>query len=626
MGKLLDKINEPNDIKKIDSKDYKILAKEIRQFLVHKISMTGGHLSSNLGAVELTMALHLCLDFPNDHLVWDVGHQSYTHKLLTGRKAGFDTLRQFGGMSGFPKRSESDCDAFDTGHSSTSISLALGMAKARDLKNEKSRVFAVIGDGALSGGMAFEALNNAARLKSNLVIVLNDNQMSISKNVGGMSNYLGNIRTNTNYTGLKEDVENRLRSMSHIGNVLADHIKGAKDIVKRLFVPGMLFEDMGITYIGPIDGHDVRQMVNAFENASKLQKAVIVHVCTKKGKGYLPAENDPSAFHGVAPFKPSDGSLKNKEKQLTYTSVFSKKIVELADRDENIAAISAAMPSGTGLSAMAAKYPNRFFDVGIAEEHAVTFAAGLAAMGMKPVVAIYSTFFQRAYDQIIHDVCIGKLPVVFAVDRAGLVGSDGETHQGIFDISYFNSMPNMTVMAPKNVWELDKMLEFAVNFDGPIAVRYPRGKAYTGLDEFTDNIEYGKSEVIAKGGDIALIAVGSMVETAWEVKKLLEDKGVDVSVVNARFIKPIDEAMLSETVSRHHFIVTMEEGILTGGFGQSVSHWCQENAKDMSVIKNIALPDKLIEHGSVDLLNKNYEIDALSIAKKIAEWRQNERA
>lgn len=626
MGKLLDKINEPNDIKKIDSKDYKILAKEIRQFLVHKISMTGGHLSSNLGAVELTMALHLCLDFPNDHLVWDVGHQSYTHKLLTGRKAGFDTLRQFGGMSGFPKRSESDCDAFDTGHSSTSISLALGMAKARDLKNEKSRVFAVIGDGALSGGMAFEALNNAARLKSNLVIVLNDNQMSISKNVGGMSNYLGNIRTNTNYTGLKEDVENRLRSMSHIGNALADHIKGAKDIVKRLFVPGMLFEDMGITYIGPIDGHDVKQMVNAFENASKLQKAVIVHVCTKKGKGYLPAENDPSAFHGVAPFKPSDGSLKHKEKQLTYTSVFSKKIVELADRDDSIAAISAAMPSGTGLSAMAAKYPDRFFDVGIAEEHAVTFAAGLASMGMKPVVAIYSTFFQRAYDQIIHDVCIGKLSVVFAVDRAGLVGSDGETHQGIFDISYFNSMPNMTLMAPKNVWELDKMLEFAMNFDGPIAVRYPRGKAYTGLDEFTNNIEYGKSEVISKDGDIALIAVGSMVETAWEVKKMLEDKGIDVSVVNARFIKPLDEAMLSEIVNTHHFIVTMEEGILTGGFGQSVSHWCQENAKNMPVIENIALPDKFIEHGSVELLKKKYEIDALSIAKKIAEWRQNERA
>lgn len=626
MGKLLGQINEPNDIKKIDPRDYKILAKEIRQFLVHKISMTGGHLSSNLGAVELTMALHLCLDFPKDHLVWDVGHQSYTHKLLTGRKAGFDTLRQFGGMSGFPKRSESNCDAFDTGHSSTSISLALGMAKARDLQNEKSRVFAVIGDGALSGGMAFEALNNAARLKSNLVIVLNDNQMSISKNVGGMSNYLGSIRTNTNYTGLKEDVENRLRSMSHIGNTLADHIKGAKDLVKRIFVPGMLFEDMGITYIGPIDGHDVKQMVNAFENASKLQKAVIVHVCTKKGKGYLPAENDPSAFHGVAPFKPSDGSLKNKEKQLTYTSVFSKKLIELADKNEKITAISAAMPSGTGLSAMAVKYPDRFFDVGIAEEHAVTFAAGMAASGMKPVVAIYSTFFQRAYDQILHDVCIGKLPVVFAVDRAGLVGSDGETHQGIFDISYFNSMPNMTLMAPKNVWELEKMLEFAVDFDGPVAVRYPRGKAYTGLEEFTQDIEYGKSELISSGDDTALIAVGSMVETAEEVKRILDDRGISVTIVNARFIKPLDEDMLSEIVNTHRFIVTMEEGVLTGGFGQSISHWCQENAEVMPAVKNIALPDKFIEHGSVEMLKKKYEIDAVGIAEKIIDWRQHERA
>ncbi|MBU5479236.1 1-deoxy-D-xylulose-5-phosphate synthase [Eubacterium sp. MSJ-13] len=626
LGKLLDQINEPNDIKKIDPNDYKILAKEIRKFLVQKISMTGGHLASNLGAVELTMALHLCLDLPNDHIVWDVGHQSYTHKLLTGRKAGFDTLRQFGGMSGFPKRSESDCDAFDTGHSSTSISLALGMAKARDLQNEKSKVFAVIGDGALSGGMAFEALNNAARLKSNLVIVLNDNQMSISKNVGGMSNYLGNIRTSTNYTELKEDVENRLRSMSHIGNALADHIKGAKDIVKRLFVPGMLFEDMGITYIGPIDGHDVKQMVNAFENASKLQKAVIVHVCTKKGKGYLPAENDPSAFHGVAPFKPSDGSFKNKEKQLTYTSVFSKKLVELADNDEKIVAISAAMPSGTGLSAMAAKHPDRFFDVGIAEEHAVTFAAGMAASGIKPVVAIYSTFFQRAYDQILHDVCIGKIPVVFAVDRAGLVGSDGETHQGIFDISYFNSMPNMTLMAPKNVWELEKMLEFAVDFDGPIAVRYPRGKAYTGLGEFTQDIEYGKSEVISNGGDTALIAVGSMVETAQETGKILNDRGINVTIINARFIKPLDEKMLSEIADTHQFIVTMEEGVLTGGFGQSVSHWYQENTEKMPAIKNIALPDKFIEHGSVGLLKKKYGIDALGIAEKIVDWRNHERA
>lgn len=626
IGRLLNQINEPNDIKKIEPKDYRQLAKEIRQFLVHKISMTGGHLASNLGAVELTMALHLCMEFPKDHLIWDVGHQSYTHKLLTGRKSGFDTLRQFGGMSGFPKRSESECDAFDTGHSSTSISLALGMAKARDLQNEQSKVFAVIGDGALSGGMAFEALNNAARLKSNLVIVLNDNQMSISKNVGGMSNYLGNIRTSTNYTELKEDVENRLRKMSHIGNALADHIKGAKDVVKRLFVPGMLFEDMGITYIGPIDGHNVKQMVNAFENASKLQKAVIVHVCTKKGKGYMPAENDPSSFHGVAPFKPSDGTVKNREKQLTYTSVFSKKIVELAGNNEKVVAVCAAMPSGTGLSDMALKYPDRFFDVGIAEEHAVTFAAGMAARGIKPVVAIYSTFFQRAYDQIIHDVCIGKIPVVFAVDRAGLVGSDGETHQGIFDISYFNSMPNMTLMAPKNVSELEKMLEFAIDFGGPVAIRYPRGKACTGFEKYHAKIEYGKSEIIFEGRDIALLAVGSMVETAAEVKELLQDKQIDATVVNVRFIKPLDEEMLAKIVSTHRYIVTMEEGVLTGGFGETVLHWCQDNAEDMPFIKNISLPDKFIEHGSVEQLKQKYGINAESIAEKIADWREHERA
>ena len=619
VGRLLNQINEPNDIKKIDPREYRLLAKEIRQFLVHKISMTGGHLASNLGAVELTMALHLCLDFPNDSLVWDVGHQSYTHKLLTGRKEGFDTLRQFGGMSGFPKRSESNCDAFDTGHSSTSISLAIGMAKARELKKEKNNVFAVIGDGALSGGMAFEALNNAARLKSNLVIVLFDNQMSISKNVGGMSKYLGNIRTSTNYTEFKEDVETKLRK-SHIGNALADSIKGAKDAVKRLFVPGMLFEDMGITYIGPIDGHDVKQMVSAFESASKMQKAVIVHVCTKKGKGYLPAEEDPSAFHGIAPFKPSDGTLKNKEKYLTYTYVFSRKLVELADKDEKIVAISAAMPSGTGLNRMAERFPDRFFDVGIAEEHAVTFAAGMASKGMKPVVAIYSTFFQRAYDQILHDVCIGRLPVIFAVDRAGLVGSDGETHQGMFDRSYFNSMPNMTVMAPKNVLELEKMLEFAAGFDGPIAIRYPRGKAYTGLKKYDTKIEYGKSEKITDGVDIALLAVGSMVETAVKVRKILLQHGIDVTIVNARFVKPLDEEMLSDIGRNHRYIITMEEGILTGGFGESVSHWYQENAPQMPFIRNIALPDKFIEHGSVEMLKKKYKIDAEGIAEKIMDF------
>ena len=382
----------------------------------------------------------------------------------------------------------------------------------------------------------------------------------------------------------------------------------------------MLFEDMGITYIGPIDGHDVKQMVSAFESASKMQKAVIVHVCTKKGKGYLPAEEDPSAFHGIAPFKPSDGTLKNKEKYLTYTYVFSRKLVELADKDEKIVAISAAMPSGTGLNRMAERFPDRFFDVGIAEEHAVTFAAGMASKGMKPVVAIYSTFFQRAYDQILHDVCIGRLPVIFAVDRAGLVGSDGETHQGMFDISYFNSMPNMTVMAPKNVLELEKMLEFAAGFDGPIAIRYPRGKAYTGLKEYDTKIEYGKSEKITDGADIALLAVGSMVETAVKVRKILLQHGIDVTIVNARFVKPLDEEMLSDIGRNHRYIITMEEGILTGGFGESVSHWYQENAPQMPFIRNIALPDKFIEHGSVEMLKKKYKIDAEGIAEKIMDF------
>lgn len=437
MFELLDLIKEPNDIKNIETVQYAELAKEIRRFLVQHISRTGGHLASNLGVVELTIAMHLCSTFPEDKIVWDVGHQCYTHKLLTGRKEEFDHLRQFGGMSGFPKRNESDCDCIDTGHSSTSISAAIGLAKARDIKGEKHKVYAVIGDGALSGGMAYEALNNAARLKSNLIIVLNDNQMSISKNVGGMSRYLSRIRTNTNYTGLKEDIENALSKMPHIGNRLTGKIRGIKDLIKRLFIPGMLFEDMGLTYIGPIDGHDIKQIKEALENAAKPNKAVIVHVCTKKGKGYLPAQNNPSVFHGVGPFHVKDGSMRGADKKaITYTDIFSDSIIEEAKEQENITAISAAMPLGTGLTAFSKKYPDRFFDVGIAEEHAVTFASGMAAGGLHPVVAIYSTFLQRAYDQILHDVCLDGFPVTFAIDRAGLVGSDGETHQGIFDISF----------------------------------------------------------------------------------------------------------------------------------------------------------------------------------------------
>ena len=619
MFELLDLIKEPNDIKNIEATQYTELAKEIRRFLVQHISRTGGHLASNLGVVELTIAMHLCSTFPEDKIVWDVGHQCYTHKLLTGRKEEFDHLRQFGGMSGFPKRNESDCDCIDTGHSSTSISAAIGLAKARDIKGEKHKVYAVIGDGALSGGMAYEALNNAARLKSNLIIILNDNQMSISKNVGGMSRYLSRIRTNTNYTGLKEDVENALSKMPHIGNRLTGKIRGLKDLIKRLFIPGMLFEDMGLTYIGPIDGHDIKQMKEALENAAKPNKAVIVHVCTKKGKGYLPAQNNPSVFHGVGPFHVKDGSLRGADKKVTtYTDIFSDSIVEEAKEQENITAISAAMPLGTGLTEFSKEYPDRFFDVGIAEEHAVTFASGMAAGGLHPVVAIYSTFLQRAYDQILHDVCLDSFPVTFAIDRAGLVGSDGETHQGIFDISFLRHMPNMTVMAPKNTWELKEMLHFALQTPSPTAIRYPRGAAYTGLTQFTAPIESGKSEWIYKEKEIALLAVGSMVETAVEVKDRLEALGKKVSLINVRFVKPMDEELLEELTKEHHLFVPMEEGVYDGGFGEAVAAWCQQYHKEIQVLP-VALPDQFIEHGSVAQLKEKYQIDAAGIEQKIID-------
>ena len=623
MGELLDKIEKPNDIKEMEKDELRPLAKEIRQFLVHKISHTGGHLASNLGVVELTMALHLCCNLPEDKIVWDVGHQSYTHKILTGRKDGFDHLRQFGGMSGFPKQSESDCDAFDTGHSSTSISVALGLAKARDLKKQDHKIFAVIGDGALSGGMAYEAMNNAARLKSNLVIVLNDNQMSISKNVGGMSSYLGKIRTNGNYTELKEEVENALSKLPHLGDKLTSRIRGIKDLIKRVFIPGMLFEDMGLTYIGPIDGHNIHQMVTAFQSASKMKEAVIVHVCTHKGKGYRPAEKNPSYFHGVSPFNIKDGSSRhNGETAKTYTDIFSDTILEAAKEREDIVAVSAAMPSGTGLTAMASKYPERFFDVGIAEEHAVTFAAGMAAGGLKPVVAIYSTFLQRAYDQILHDVCIGKLPVVFAVDRAGLVGSDGETHQGIFDIAYLRSMPNMTVMAPKNAWELRQMMLFALEQNTPTAIRYSRGAAWEGLQDHQQEITMGKAEWICEGQEIALLAVGNMVETAMWVREHLKAEGQKVSVVNMRFVKPIDKEVLQKIKERHSKVVTLEEGVFNGGFGEAVSAWYE--GTPMRVL-NIALPDQFIEHGSVTELKKKYGLDPESITQKILSWEDEDR-
>jgi len=617
----LDKINKPNDIKNINPQDYKKLAEEIRTFLISNVSKTGGHLASNLGVVELTMALHLFLDFPKDKLIWDVGHQSYTHKILTGRKDRFPTLRQMGGLSGFPKRKESECDAFDTGHSSTAISAALGMVKARDLKGENNRIVAVIGDGALTGGLAFEALNNAGRLKSNLIIVLNDNTMSISKNVGGMANYLAKLRTNTKYNDFKENMESILTQMVPGGKDIVYRLKRSKDAIKYFMLPNMLFEDMGLTYIGPIDGHNINSILTALRNASRVNKAVVVHVITKKGKGYVPAEKHPSRFHGIDPFYIDNGKTINETKTETYTRVFSSALINIAKNNDKVVAITAAMPYGTGLSAFKKVFPDRFFDVGIAEEHAVTFAAGLATEGFRPVVAIYSSFLQRAYDQIIHDVCINKLPVVFALDRAGICGKDGETHQGIFDLSFLSHIPNLVVMAPKNKWELEDMLKFALVHDGPVAIRYPKGEAYQGLAEYREPVILGKSEIINKAaknsGNMAILAVGNMVKTAVSVSEKLKEHNIDSTLVNVRFVSPVDYDMLEELSKDHNIFITMEDNVRTGGFGQQVSDYiCRYNKQNIRQI-NISIPDMFIEHGDVTELYKKYGLDADSIADKI---------
>lgn len=612
---LLEKITRENDIKKIRKEDYPALAEEIRRFLIEKISVTGGHLGSNLGAVELTMALHLSLDLPNDKIVWDVGHQAYTHKLLTGRREGFETLRKYGGMSGFPKRKESDCDCFDTGHSSTSISAGLGLVKARDLREEKRTIVSVIGDGSLTGGMAYEALNNAAQLKTNFIIVLNDNNMSISENVGGVSKYLNNIRTATGYLDLKEGVYNALQSIPK-GDAIVKNIRRAKSSVKHLIIPGMFFEDMGITYLGPVDGHNVEAMIRVMKEARRCKNAVLVHVITQKGRGFAPAERHPARFHGTEPFDIATGLPSNPRTVPNYTDVFSTVMTKLGARDESVVAITAAMPDGTGLKRFRNLYPDRFFDVGIAEQHAVTFAAGLAAGGMKPIVAVYSSFLQRAYDQILHDVCIQNLPVVFAIDRAGLVGSDGETHQGIFDLSYLSSIPNMHIMAPKNKWELSDMIKFAVGFGAPIAVRYPRGSAYDGLKDFRAPIAFGRSEVLYEEEDIALLAVGSMVKTAVTVRRALKDMGYSCSLVNARFVKPIDEEMVREMAQSHKLLVTMEENVESGGFGEKVRE-CLDELQTSCRLLSIAIPDEYVEHGNVSLLYQEVGIDADSVIKRI---------
>ena len=615
MSGYLDRINEANDIKKIEPEAYDALASEIRSFIIESVSEHGGHLASNLGVVELTMALHLCMDFPNDKLIWDVGHQAYTHKLLTGRKEDFSGLRTFGGMSGFPKHKESPCDAFDTGHSSTSISAALGYARARDLKGEDRTVVAVIGDGSLTGGMAYEALNNVSHLKSNMIIVLNDNKMSISENVGGLSKHLTALRTRESYMDFKMDVEKKLKQIPHVGDSVARSVKKSKDSIRQLFVKGGFFEDFGIKYIGPIDGHDIKEMVRVLNALKRLNEPVVMHVVTQKGRGYVPAEQNPSAFHGVGSFDIATGeSLASKS--LTYTSVFSKTICRLGKAHPDVVTICAAMPDGTGLTAFKKHFPDRFFDVGIAEQHAVTFAAGLAAGGMHPFVAVYSSFLQRAYDQIIHDVCVQNLPVVFCVDRAGLVGADGETHQGIFDLSYLSMIPNMTVCAPKNKYELYDMLYFAYQYHGPIAIRYPRGSAYEGFKNMRPPIEYGKSELMFEGEKIALVAVGSMVQTAVQVREKLLDKGINATVVNARFVCPLDTECLDRLSRDHQWIVTMEENVLKGGFGEACGDYLLAKHEDVRLI-HVGVPDVYVEHGGVDQLKKTLHMDADSIVERI---------
>lgn len=614
---LLETIKQANDIKEIKREDYGQLAQEIRDFLIRKISVTGGHLGSNLGTVELTMALHLALNLPEDKIVWDVGHQSYTHKILTGRGDGFDHLRQFHGLSGFPKRKESDCDVFDTGHSSTSVSAGLGLVKARDLKGENNTIVSVIGDGSMTGGMAYEALNNAARLETNFIIILNDNNMSISENVGGFSKYLNNIRTATGYLDLKEGIYNYLRNTKWGGSTIKG-IRRAKSSFKQLVIPGMFFEDMGITYLGPVDGHDIDGMVRVINEAKRVEGPVLIHALTQKGKGYEPAERHPARFHGAEPFDIETGIPSHPRTVANYTDIFSTVMCKLGARDESIVAITAAMPDGTGLKRFRNMYPDRFFDVGIAEEHAVTFAAGLAAGGLKPIVAVYSSFLQRAYDQILHDVCLQNLPVVFAIDRAGLVGSDGETHQGIFDFTYLSGIPNMHICAPKNKWELSDMLKFSVNLSAPIAVRYPRGTAYDGLKEYRAPIELGKAEWIYKEWEIALFAVGSMVKTAEVVRDVLKEKGYGVSLINARFVKPIDEDAVLEACRDHMLIVTLEENVSTGGYGEKVLDFMNRNSLRNNFL-NISIPDAYVEHGNVELLKQEIGIDADSIIDSICQ-------
>ncbi len=615
---LLDQINEPDDLKSLKQEQLPALAEEIRKFILQHVSVTGGHLASNLGVVELTIALHYVYNSPMDKIIWDVGHQSYVHKILTSRKDRFNTLRSFGGLSGFPKRKESVHDIFETGHSSTSISAALGMARARDLKKEHYHVIAVIGDGALTGGMAFEAMNDAGHSDTNLTVILNDNDMSISQNVGALATHLTRIRSNPRYKWLKKVVETRLRSLPLVGRPIADCIEKLKNSLKYLLVPGIIFEEMGFTYMGPVNGHDLNGLVSVLERAKKVKGPVLIHVMTKKGKGYDYSEINPERYHGVPPFDLEHGCEQETGTNLTYSMTFGRHLVSIAENYQDIVAITAAMPEGTGLSQFKHRFPERFFDVGIAEQHAVTLAAGMAANGLRPVVAIYSTFFQRAYDQVLHDVCQQNLPVIFALDRAGIVGEDGETHQGVFDISYLQHIPNITLMAPKNTSELRYMLDFALSVKGPVAIRYPRGRGGIAENLLSQPLSGLDWEILEYGRKITVLAVGAMVEVAIRLSKILRARNVKPTIVNARILKPLDIHMLEQLAKESDLLVTLEDNVLIGGFGSSINQYVVSNRIDVHVL-NFGIPDRFIEHGSIKRLREELKLDHESIAADICK-------
>lgn len=618
---LMDKIESPQDLRQLDKTQMTLLAEEIRELLIHSVSECGGHLASNLGVVELTLALHYVFDTKTDRIIWDVGHQSYVHKILTGRRRQMSSLRQLGGLSGFPKTAESNHDAFNTGHSSTSISAALGMALARDLMKQKYSVVAVIGDGALTGGMAFEALNHAGHQGCDITVILNDNEMSISKNVGALSSYLNRLRTDPSYSRTKEEIESRLNRIPAIGPNIARAAGRVKEIVKHLVVPGILFEELGFTYIGPVNGHNLDELYLMLSNAKQMKGPVLIHVITQKGRGYEPASLEPDLFHGIGPFNVETGHPLKKA-LLTYTEIFGEYMLKRAKTDSKLVAITAAMTSGTGLTAFASCYPEHFFDVGICEQHAVTMAAGMARCGLRPVVAIYSTFLQRAYDQIIHDVALQNLPVIFAIDRAGLVGEDGPTHHGVFDLAYLRSIPNLTVMAPSDQEELLNMLDLAFTINGPVAIRYPRGVAESHPAEAESPLEIGKARVICEGSDLLIIAIGRAVNIARDVVAKLTGLGIAAALLDARFAKPLDRESILQRARTGVPIVTMEENCLNGGFGSGVSDMLAEAGMSACCMK-LGIPDEFVEHGKTELLFECLNMDADSIVESIMKrWTQ----